>query len=115
MTVNYFDHQETIAKNMVLFMREKGYSRSSLSKLSGIARPEIDQILSTQNIDEYVYVAQIVQIKQKFGLTDDYILSPTQLNLLPPPPIVDEGRSELAQEMLDGLDHILDIYSMHLK
>lgn len=38
MTVKYSDHQETIAKNMVLFMREKGYSRLSLSKLSGIAR-----------------------------------------------------------------------------
>lgn len=115
MTVNYIDHQETIAKNMVSYMREKGYSRLSLSKLSGIARPEIDRILSTQNTDEYVYSAQIMQIKHKLNLTDDYILTATEIDLLPSPPIVDEGRSELAQEMLDGLDQILDIYSIYLK
>ncbi|MEK4286658.1 hypothetical protein [Paenibacillus sp. FSL P4-0502] len=115
MNVNYLDYQETISKNIILFMRERGYSRLSLSKLSGIARQEIDQILSAQNTDEYIYDAQIMKIKQKFDLTDDYILTATEINLLPSPPIVDEGRSELAQEMLDGLDHILDIYSMHLK
>jgi transcriptional regulator with XRE-family HTH domain len=115
MNVNYLDYQETIAKNIILFMRERGYSRLSLSKLSGIARLEIDRILNAQNTEKYVYCTQIVRIKQKFNLTDDYILSATQINSLLSPPIVDEGRSELAQEMLDGLDHILDIYSMYLK
>ncbi|MEK5357876.1 hypothetical protein [Paenibacillus sp. FSL L8-0709] len=115
MTVNYLGNQLTIAQNMILFMRERGYSKLSLSKLSGIPRPQIDQILSAQNTDEYVYDAQIMQIKQKFDLTDDYILTATEINQLPSPPIVDEGKSELAQEMLDGLDHILDIYSMYLK
>lgn len=115
MTVNYYENQETIAKNLILFMRERGYSRLSFSKRSGIARQDIDQILSAQNTDEKFYNSRIMQIKQKFDLIDEYILSTEQINLLSPPLIVNEERSELAQEMLDGLDHILDIYSMYLK
>jgi hypothetical protein len=34
MSLNFFDHRETITKNLVTFLRQKGYSKLSLSKLS---------------------------------------------------------------------------------
>lgn len=115
MTANYFDNQETIAKNLVLFMRLKGYSRLSLSKLTEIDRTSIEQILNAQNIDEFAYGLQIVKINQVFEFADDYLLTSTQTNSLQPTHIAYSERSELAQKMLDGLDDILDIYSMYIK
>lgn len=115
MTANYFENQETIAKNMILFMREKGYSRLSLSKLTEIERSSIDDILNGENTDECVYITQITQIKQVFELSDDYLLTEQQTNSLSSNPIVFSERSELAQEMMDGLDNILEIYSIYIK
>ncbi|WP_156922377.1 hypothetical protein [Cohnella thermotolerans] len=45
MAANDFKEQETVAKNLIAFMRQNGYSRLSLSKLSGIPRTVIDQLL----------------------------------------------------------------------
>lgn len=63
MTTNYFEHQETIAKNLILFIWEKGYSRLSLSKLTSIERPSIDHILSGENADE-----QVTELNNSFGV-----------------------------------------------
>lgn len=114
MTANYFENQDSIAKNLILLLREKGYSRLSFSKLTEIDRTEIDKLLSSQNTDESVYVSHIKQINKVFEFPDGYLLTPTQTSLLQPTSIVAEERSEFVQELFDGLDNILDVYSMYL-
>ncbi len=113
-TTNYFENQESVSKNLISFMREKGYSRSSLSKLSGISRPAIDQILSAQNTDVSIYYLQLEQINQVFEFPEEYLIRRTETSLLRPTSIVAEERSEFVQELFDGLDNILDVYSMYL-
>lgn len=115
MTANYYENQDTIAKNLIAFMREKGYSRLTLSKLSGIDRTEINQILSSRNGDESVYSSQMKQINQTFGLPDGYLLTSIQIDTFSPTAIVNNERSELAQELFDDLENLLDVYSMYIK
>lgn len=114
MPVNYFVHKETVVKNLISFMRLKGYSRLSLSKLSGIERPAVDQILNGQNANELVFNSQIMQINQTFDLPDDYFLT-TQIESISSVPLGITERNAEAQELLDGLDNILDIYSIYVK
>ncbi|WDM21289.1 hypothetical protein [Paenibacillus polymyxa] len=115
--VNYYNHQQIVAENLRAFMQKNGYSKLSLSKLSDVPRPAIDQLLLTggENIDISIYNTYILQINRGFNFAENDLLKVTpKPNLLPPPPLAQTERSALAQELLDGLDHIMDIYTMYI-
>ncbi|MGR6545718.1 helix-turn-helix domain-containing protein [Paenibacillus tundrae] len=102
-------------------MRFKGYTKLSLSKLTGISRPTIDQILKAESPNSNIYNTQISKINQTFELPSDYFLE-SRITITPPEPVyaysdhgAGEERSERAQHLLDGLDNILDIYALYLK
>ncbi|MBP1153930.1 MULTISPECIES: helix-turn-helix domain-containing protein [unclassified Paenibacillus] len=110
MAFTYYEHQEAIAKKLIALMRQRGCSRLSLSILSGILRPAIDQLLNGGNSNVIRYNSQILQINQAFDLPADYFLKnecSSALHVL-------TLRTPEAQDLLDGLDNILDIYSMYL-
>lgn len=114
MTTNYFENQETIAKNLILFMREKGYSRLSFSKLTGISRPEIDPLLSGESNNTSSYNSYIMLINQKFQLSEDYFLR-TKMDSIPPTSSAHTGRSPEIQILHDELNNMMEIYSMYIK
>ncbi|WP_340392858.1 hypothetical protein [Paenibacillus sp. FSL E2-0190] len=107
--VNHFDHQEIIATNLRLFIREEGYSRLSFSKVTGVPRTAVDQLLSGINNNVSEYNALIERIVLRFSLPNDYFLKEIAT---PKPPAV--KLSSEAQKLMDGLENILDIYSMYL-
>ncbi|MDT3428715.1 transcriptional regulator with XRE-family HTH domain [Paenibacillus forsythiae] len=122
MTINFFEHQDTVAQNLITFIRLKGYSKLSLSKLTGISRPTIDQILKCESPNQTTYNAQITKINEVFGLREDFFLTAQPVAFSPALPFYafsDHGsgseRSPQARELLEGLDNVLDIYSMYLK
>lgn len=119
MSLYFFDHRETIAKNLVTFIRKNGYSKLSLSKLSDVSRHTIDQIIKGGGLESEKYNKQIEKINKTFDLPDNYFITPlisttpttyTCLN-----DCVDSERDPQVKELLDGLDNILDIYSLYLK
>jgi hypothetical protein len=119
MSLNFSDHREMIAKNLVTFLRLKGYSKLSLSKLSGISRPIIDQIIKGESLNPNQYNKQIEKINKTFELPDNYFITshssitPTTYtfsNLY-----VNSERTPEVKELLDGLNNVLDIYSLYLK
>lgn len=115
--VNYYNHQQTVASALIQYMRQKGYSRLTFSRLTGIPRTAIDSLIlrGGENIDKSAYNAHILQINQRFNFTEEDLLEVTpKPNLSPPPPAQTE-RSALAQEALDGLEQILDVFSMYNK
>lgn len=121
MTINYFEHQKTISKNLTAFIRVKGYSKLSLSKLTGISRPTIDQILKSESPNPTTYNAQILKINQTFDLPEDYFITAQTTPSISLPlayAYSDHGngveKSEKTKELLEGLDNILDIYSMYV-
>ncbi|WP_339298086.1 hypothetical protein MKY92_25345 [Paenibacillus sp. FSL R5-0623] len=115
--VNYYNHQQTVKESIIGFMRQKGYSRSTFAKLTNIPRPSIDQLLlqGGGNIDTSTYNAYILQINRRFNFAENDLLKVTpKPNLFPSPPAQTE-RTVLAQEALDGLEQILDVFSMYYK
>lgn len=119
MNLNFFDHREKIAKNLVIFIRKKGYSKLSLSKLSDVSRRNIDRIIKGEGLESEKYNKEIEKINKTFDLPDNYFIAPlisttpttyTCLN-----DCVGSERDPQVEELLDGLDNILDIYSLYLK
>ncbi|AIQ38007.1 transcriptional regulator with XRE-family HTH domain [Paenibacillus sp. PastF-3] len=119
MSLNFFDHREIIAKNLVTFLRQKGYSKLSLSKLTDISRATIDQIIKGKCLNSMEYNKQIEKINITFELSDNYFITP----LISINPITytysdqcaDPEKSTEVKELLDGLNNVLDIYSLYLK
>ncbi|QZN76224.1 hypothetical protein [Paenibacillus sp. DR312] len=118
--VNYYNHQQTVKDSIIAFMRQKGYSRSTLSKLTNIPRSAIDQLLlqGEEDIDISTYNAYILQINQRFNFPEENLLKvEPKPNLLPPPHAQPEKNAR-TQEIFDGfngLEEILDIFQMYLK
>lgn len=117
MLTNFFEHQETVANNLFALMRQNGYSRLSLSKLTGVPRPAIDQILLSgeNNINELVYNSYIMQINQTFDFEGDYLLTTKEVAKPSSISSVNSERSPEAEEALFGLECIMDIYSMYIR
>lgn len=120
MSINFFDHRQTIAKNLIAFLRFKGYSKLSFSKLTGISRPTIDQILKGESPSPAIYNSQLTKINQAFDFSEDYLVKAQATPIPSPPPTYAYSdrrvgeKSPQAQELLEGLDNILDIYSMYV-
>ncbi|TKJ86068.1 hypothetical protein PaeCFBP13512_19740 [Paenibacillus sp. CFBP13512] len=122
MSSNYYSHQDVVSRNIIDFMRQEGYSRLSLSKLTGVPRPMIDELLLGVGVDisESVYNTYMLQINQAFNLQEDYFLTSKETvtspsSFIDSEEIVDNEKSEEVQELLFGLKCILDIYSMYIK
>jgi transcriptional regulator with XRE-family HTH domain len=119
MSLNFFDHRETITKNLVTFLRQKGYSKLSLSKLSDITRPTIDQIIKGEGLNSEQYNKQIEKINKTFDLPVNYFITPL-ISITPTmytysDHVAVSERSSEAEKLLDGLNSILEIYSLYLK
>lgn len=120
MTINYFEHRETIAKNVLNFLRLKGFSKLSLSKQTGISRPTIDQIIKGESPSPKQYNSQIEKINHAFALPEDYFITSRPLSSAPPAYAYSDhsagsAKDPMVRELLDGLDNILDIYSLYLR
>lgn len=119
MNLNFYDHREMIAKNLVTFLRLKGYSKLSFAKLSEISRPIIDQIIKGESLDSQLYNKQIEKINKSFKLPDNYFItshrSITPTTYIHTDQYVDSERTPEVKELLDGLYNVLDIYSLYLK
>lgn len=119
MGINYYEHQVVVAQNLKLFMNQKGYTRSSLSKLTGVTA--VDQLLlkKGENLDKQLYNGYVIMINDVFSLEEDYFIRPIldQSSELATttPSITPTERSEIAEELLFGLNHMLEIYSMFIE
>ncbi|MCM2999980.1 hypothetical protein M3647_21120 [Paenibacillus cellulositrophicus] len=109
MSVDYFEHQENVATNLILFLRERGYSRLSLSKLTGVPRTALDQLLGGWNGDVQEYNEFIEKIRIRFDLPMDYFIKEVAL-----PQSSATILSPEVQELQRGLADVLDIYSMYI-
>lgn len=122
MSSNYYSHQNIVSRNIIDFIRQEGYSRLSLSKLTGVPRPIIDELLLGVggNMNESMYNTYMLQINQTFNLQEDYFLTPKETLMSPSSftnseEIVDHKPSGKVQDLHFGLKCILDIYSMYIK
>lgn len=79
--MNFYEYKENISNNLILFMRKKGYTKLSLSKLTNIDRKIIDTLLNNTIIstDEYnTYIENIIKI---FNLDEIELIKYNSLEL----------------------------------
>lgn len=122
MNYDYYEYRDLIAQNLISFLQQRGYSKLSFSKLTGISRPTIDQILKSESPSPKQYHTQITKINEAFQLPDDYFIvsqdEPTTTSRYVYA-YSDHGRdadkSPITMELLNALDDILDVYSLYLK
>lgn len=119
MSLNYFDYRETVTKNLVTFLRQKGYSKLSLSKLSDIARPTIDLIIKGEGLNSEQYNKEIEKINKTFDLPANYFITP-HISITPrmctySDHVAVSEKSPEVKELLDGLSSVLEIYTLYLK
>lgn len=121
MNIVFFEQRKVIARNLLSFIRLKGYSKKSFSILTGISRPTIDQILKAESPNPTTFNAQIAKINETFNLPADYFITTQEVSTEPLPLAyayldhgIGEERSEQVKVLLEGLDNVLDIYSMYV-
>lgn len=116
MDINFFEHRDIVTKNLLTFIRNRGYSKLSLSKQTGIPRLAIDQLLNPENPNPMSYNDQMSQIMKTFDLPSNYFVTTvSNIGSTLDHNIDEDPRSPRTQELLDGLDNVLDIFSIYLK
>lgn len=112
-----------IGENLLTYIRMNGYTKSSLSKLTGISRPTLNQILEGQSPNPTIYEDQIRRITDRLELPIDYFINPPSIKpekwLLPSTQYSDRAttseRSRQTQELLDDLDELLTVATFYIK
>ncbi|MEK5037648.1 XRE family transcriptional regulator [Sporosarcina sp. FSL K6-3457] len=118
-----FIRKEQIAEHLALFIRLRGYSKSSFAKKVNLSRPTINQILIGNSPNETIFNKQIKEIELAFQLPAGYFLATPQIesSMWPSPSLQfsdhlqDERESKNVQaQLLDELEDLLDIASLYL-
>ncbi len=115
--------QQIIGENLLTFLRLNGYTKTSLSKLTGISRPTINQILEGQSPNPNIYEEQLKKITGALKLPLDYFINPPsnkpEIWQLPSTQYSDRSpaakRSDIAQDLLDNLDELLTVAAFYIK
>jgi len=119
--LDLYNHRKDIGKNLSLYIRLKGYSKSSFSRLVDISRPTLNQILSGES-PRKTFKEQITQITQTLNLPLDYFLTKPAFELdrwrTPAVQYSDnapEGeRNLMARELLEDLDQLMSMAALYL-
>lgn len=118
-----FNHRETIGKNISTYIRLKGYSKSSFSKLTEISRPTLNQLLSGDSPSPKTFEDQINRITGVLELPIDYFLNEPVISSerWRAPMIHHSDRAPngdrdnvLAKQLLNDLDDLMSIASLYL-
>ncbi|MFC7393027.1 helix-turn-helix domain-containing protein [Scopulibacillus cellulosilyticus] len=115
--------QNVIGENLLTFLRIKGYTKTSLAKLTGISRPTINQILEGKSPNPKIYEEQIKKITEALKLPIDYFInfSPAQQEKwqIPTTQYSDRSasskRTQLTQDLLNDLDELLTVAAFYIK
>lgn len=113
------DFQHIIGKNINYFIELKGYTKSSLSRLTNIKKTDLDQLIKGEFSNPDFYSKQVNRLTKSLNLPDDYFLNKPIERLekwqLSNTQSASPERSPLAQELLEDLDQLISIAPFYLK
>ncbi|RBP00013.1 helix-turn-helix domain-containing protein [Rossellomorea aquimaris] len=115
--------QTMVGENLLRYLRVKGYTKTALSKMTGISRPTINQILEGKSPNPKKYEEQLGKITEALDLPNDYFeeFSGIQEEKWQLPSTQDSDRSTisnkspLTQELLNDLDELLTVAAFYVK
>jgi transcriptional regulator with XRE-family HTH domain len=120
--MNFFQHRKKIGENIATFIRLKGFSKSSFSKLTNISRPTLNLILAGEISSPVTFETHLKKITAAFNLPEDYFLHPPVIipeswqrpAMQYSDRLQEENRPEHIQKILNDLDDLLDIAAIYL-
>lgn len=120
--MSLFLNKEIIAENLGMFIRLKGYSKSSFAKKVNVSRPTLDQLLEGQSPNETTFLKQLEKIAEAFQLSKESFLSPPQIEQTYAATSLQfsdhlehtKDRTPQNQQLLDDLENLLDIATLYL-
>lgn len=118
-----YNLQNIIGENLLIFLRLKGYTKTSLAKMTGISRPTINQILEGKSPNPKIYEEQIQKITDALKLPIDYFINFSDIQHekwhLPSTQYSDRStisnRNQLTQDLLSDLDELLTVAAFYIK
>ncbi|CAN7534553.1 helix-turn-helix domain-containing protein [Rossellomorea sp. LjRoot5] len=115
--------QSMVGENLLTYLRLKGYTKTALSKMTGISRPTINQILEGKSPNPKIYEEQLGKITEALQLPNDYFETFSGFHeekwQLPSTQYSDRSaisdKSPLTEELLNDLDELLTVAAFYVK
>jgi transcriptional regulator with XRE-family HTH domain len=123
MKLDFFTFKKRIGQHLTDYLRLKGYTKTSLSKIADISRPTLNQILDGSSPNPNIYNQQLAKITDALDLPSDYFIAVSgnkaekwQLaSIQYSDRKANEERSEWSQELLEDLDELLTVAAFYIR
>lgn len=118
MTLYPYQIRKEIGQNMIAYIRLKGYTLTSISRLSGISASTLHFIIEGKMTKHDDYHENIIKITESLNLPLTFFLKPPTMNKERwqiTTMSSSTKRSELTQTLLNDLDELLSIAAFYIK
>lgn len=118
MTLYPYQIRKEIGQNMIAYIRLRGYTLTSISRLSGISASTLHFIIEGKMSKHDQYHENMIKITESLNLPLTYFLEPlniTRERWQITTTFSSTKRSELAQTLLNDLDELLSIAAFYIK
>lgn len=121
--MNHFTFRKQVGKNLIEYLRLKGYTKTSIARKTEIPRPTLNKIFEGNSPNATDYNEQIRKITESLDLPSDYFLNTPKdkkeewlkTNIKYSEHSPGYERTELAQELLNDLDELLTVAAFYIK
>ncbi|MEJ8554626.1 helix-turn-helix domain-containing protein [Tepidibacter sp. Z1-5] len=118
-----FEKRGVIGKSILQIIKSEGYTKSSFAKMIGVSRPTLNQIIEGESPSETILSTQINKILELLNITLDELVNYKDYNQIIDTAAVaysnnspeDYIRSKSANNALEILDNVLDLYEIYYK
>ena len=115
-----YDNRYKIGSNLLDFIKDNGYTKSSISKLTGISRPTIDKLIKGEIDNNTTLKSHIDKIVTTFNIDLEQLINYKHLELENSDRMVASNNSpeeyevsDKAKKMFDFLNDIVDLYEVY--
>ncbi|AWI07197.1 helix-turn-helix domain-containing protein [Clostridium drakei] len=115
-----YDNRYKIGSNLLNFIKDNGYTKSSVSKLTGISRPTIDKLIKGEIDNNTTLKSHIDKIVTTFNIDLEQLINYNHLELENIDRMVASDNSpeeyevsDKAKKMFDFLNDIVDLYEVY--
>lgn len=115
-----YDNRYKIGSNLLDFIKDNGYTKSSISKLTGISRPTIDKLIKGEIDNNTTLKTHIDKIVTTFNIDVEQLINYKHLDVENTDRMVASDNSpeeyevsDKTKKMFDLLNDIVDLYEVY--
>jgi predicted XRE-type DNA-binding protein len=115
-----YDNRYKIGSNLLDFIKDNGYTKLSISKLTGISRPTIDKLIKGEIDNNTTLKSHIDKIVTTFNIDLEQLINYKHLELENSDRMVASNNSpeeyevsDKAKKMFNFLNDIVDLYEVY--